>query len=341
MRIGIVGDIHYCMNSSLIRLRGEKYSLRIENCIKSINWAEQFFKERGVDFEVYLGDFFDQPKIVAEEITALNDIKFNATQKYFLVGNHEMARSDLAVSSAHVFEGRNNIMVIDQPLYTVSSEKYDIVYLPYILQNDRKHLIEYINNHQKDRIIFSHNDIAGMNLGHFTSKDGFSIDEINENCVLFINGHLHNSSWVGHKYKIFNAGNLTGQNFSEDAFEYGHNIYILDTETLKMEYASNPYAFNFYKINDINLLSRLKDNAVLTVKCNDIDYDAWKKALEEYKNRIVTYRIIVEHSKISNKALEDNVKQLSLDHLSEFKKYILEQLGTNDIVTTELEELCK
>jgi len=40
MRIGIVGDIHYCMNSSLIRLRGEKYSLRIENCIKSINWAE-------------------------------------------------------------------------------------------------------------------------------------------------------------------------------------------------------------------------------------------------------------------------------------------------------------
>ena len=65
------------------------------------------------------------------------------------------------------------------------------------------------------------------------------------------------------------------------------------------------------------------------------------KALEEYKNRIVTYRIIVEHSKLSNNTIEDNVKQLSLDHLSEFKKYILEQLGTSDIVTTELEELCK
>jgi len=49
-----------------------------------------------------------------------------------------------------------------------------------------------------------------MNLGHFTSKDGFSIDEINDDCVLFINGHLHNASWVGRKYKIYNAGNLTG-----------------------------------------------------------------------------------------------------------------------------------
>ncbi|MBO7697105.1 MAG: hypothetical protein J6Y28_04820 [Acholeplasmatales bacterium] len=91
-----------------------------------------------------------------------------------------------------------------------------------------------------------------------------------------------------------------------------------------MEYASNPYAFNFYKINDINLLSRLKDNAVLTIKCKDTEYEDWKKALEEYKNRIVTYRIIVEHSKLSNNTIEDNVKQLSLDHLSEFKKYILE-----------------
>lgn len=341
MRIGIVGDIHYCMNSSLIRLRGEKYSLRIENCIKSINWAEQYFKERSVDFEVYLGDFFDQPKIVAEEITALNDIKFNTLQKYFLVGNHEMARSDLAVSSAHVFEGWNNISVIDKPLYTKTPYKYDIVYLPYILQSDRKPLEYYTNRENREVIIFSHNDIAGMNLGHFTSKDGFSIDEINENCALFINGHLHNSSWAGKKYKIYNAGNLTGQNFSEDAFEYGHNIYILDTETLKMEYASNPYAFNFYKINDINLLPRLKNNAVLTVKCKDTEYDAWKHALEEYKNRIVTYKIIVEHLKLSSNTIEDNVKQLSLDHLSEFKKYILEQLGTNDIVTTELEELCK
>ena len=71
-------------------------------------------------------------------------------------------------------------------------------------------MIEYLGNSSKGKIIFSHNDIAGMNLGHFTSKDGFSIDEINDNCVLFINGHLHNSSWVGRKYKIYNAGNLTG-----------------------------------------------------------------------------------------------------------------------------------
>ena len=77
MKIGIVGDIHYCTNSSLIRLRGKEYSLRIENCIDSVNWAENYFKEQKVDMEVYLGDWFDQPRLTAEEITALNNLKFN------------------------------------------------------------------------------------------------------------------------------------------------------------------------------------------------------------------------------------------------------------------------
>ena len=41
MKIGVVGDVHWCAYSSILRSRGNKYSIRIENLIKSVNWAEE------------------------------------------------------------------------------------------------------------------------------------------------------------------------------------------------------------------------------------------------------------------------------------------------------------
>ena len=40
MKIGIVGDIHWSRYSSILRQRGDKYSVRLENCIKSINFLQ-------------------------------------------------------------------------------------------------------------------------------------------------------------------------------------------------------------------------------------------------------------------------------------------------------------
>lgn len=45
-------------------------------------------------------------------------------------------------------------------------------------------------------------------MGKYKSIDGFDIDDIENNCDKFINGHLHNGSKVTNK--IFNIGNLTG-----------------------------------------------------------------------------------------------------------------------------------
>ena len=63
MKIAICGDIHISKTSSIIRTRGEKYSTRIENCIKSIEWFEQVAKEKGCEREVFLGDTFDKPQL--------------------------------------------------------------------------------------------------------------------------------------------------------------------------------------------------------------------------------------------------------------------------------------
>lgn len=348
MRIGIVGDIHFCTNSSLVRQRGQKYSSRLENCVRSVNWAEDILQEQRCDLEVYLGDFFDSSNLDAEEITALKDIRFNSIPKKFLVGNHEMGRTDLQISSAHVFlsqvssQNHYDIEVIDKPTYTIY-ENYSLIYIPYILESGKQKLGSYfpITFKKLDNFVFSHNDVAGINLGKFVSKDGFKLDDINRLSTLYFNGHLHNTSRYN---KLINVGNLTGQNFSENAFDYMHRIFILNIqeETLEtsLSWFENPFAFNFYKLDNINQLKSIKRNSVVTVKCFEEEYDKWKMWLEDHPD-IQTYRInIVPHVK-SEKELEDVRQVLTINHLDEFKNYVISQLGNTEWVMSELEEICK
>ena len=68
----------------------------------------------------------------------------------------------------------------------------------------------------------------------------------NQKNILTLDYHLHNGSKFSNKGE--NLGNLTGQNFSENAFEYDHRIMILNINGQEYckHYEFNPYAFNFY-----------------------------------------------------------------------------------------------
>ena len=100
MKICIYTDNHYAQYSSILRNRGSKYSVRLENQIESLNWVEELSAQTKCDRVVCLGDFFDKPELNAEELTALKSIKWNKDATHiFLVGNHEMGSNDLEYSS--------------------------------------------------------------------------------------------------------------------------------------------------------------------------------------------------------------------------------------------------
>lgn len=336
MKIGIIGDIHWSRYSSILRLRGEKYSYRLENCIKSINWAEEITSD--CDRVIYLGDFFDSSELNSEELTALKELKWNDSSHVFLVGNHELGLNDLSYSSAHLFDFKGGKVTIDTVSYSCFGNT-EIYYLPYILNNSGN-LEDYIHKANKNyrRVVFSHNDIAGIQLGKYISQSGFSIESIENNCDLFINGHLHNGGEVAEG--IINIGNLTGQNFSEDAFKYKHRIAILDTATMDIEYFENPFALNFYKIDTTMQLFSIDDlnNAVVTLKCYEDSLSHYKELLSSCPE-VITYRIIIvpkEDKQVSG----DSIKELlSVNHIDKFKEYVLNTLGSSEIVLQELEEV--
>lgn len=344
MKIFVVGDVHWCQNSSIVRKFGNKYSVRLENLIESINWAEEKAKELQTDLIIYLGDFFDTETLNSIEISALKEINWASCSHVFLCGNHEMGFHNLQFNSADIFN-LHNFKVISVPEQYSIGTNLDICFLPYILESDRKDISEYFDFSKSviNKICFSHNDLLGLQMGQFVSKTGFDLEDISTKFLYFINGHLHNGSIV--RNNVLNLGNLSGQNFSEDATKYAHKCLFLETDNkgiVKSEFFENPSSLNFYKFDyshedKINAILT-KDHAIVSITCNENNYQKIKDLLESSEN-VLEYRLIVKHS--PTESIDDScIADLNqVDHLAEFQKYILETLGSSEVILSELNEV--
>lgn len=297
MKIGVVGDVHWCSYSSIVRSNGEKYSRRLENLIQSVNWAEE--KLSDCDLIVYLGDFFDRSDLNSQEITALKEIHWNSKHHCFLLGNHEKY-TDEQFNSLYFFN--LNFEIITKPTRRAGQYLY---FLPY--GNYDKPLREIFDEDAfPDRlhIVFSHNDIKGLQYGEYVSTVGVDIQDIREFSNVYINGHLHNHQEIGDK--IINLGNLTGQNFSEDASKYKHYVMTIDSQTLEINYYQNPYSLNFYRLDlteSLSPLDSINGQSVLSIVTNDTMLESVKQCISELPG-IVEYRIVTFASanpKVKNK----------------------------------------
>lgn len=341
----VVGDVHLCEYSSIIRRK----ELRLSHIVNTLRWLIDLAHDQHCDSIVFLGDFFDKPELNAAELTALQEVKWPTDLNYIcLVGNHEMGAADLSCSSTHILNQIPNFHVIDKPT-AIKNEKIDYLLLPYIVDDSKRKLDLYCKELRLDKlIVFSHNDIKGMQLGKFISKQGFEISDIENHCICYLNGHLHNRSSVPSKNIIFNVGNILGQNFSEDAFKYDHCAHMLCIDEwvsgnqLSAIAYTNPYAFNFYKIDltiekDFRKLYILKPNAILSVRCFEQDVSYITDQLESDSN-VIEYRLILVHD--SADTAEDTITTLTkVDHIEKFKEYIINELGSSEYVLKELQEI--
>ena len=343
MKILCVGDVHWSQNSSILRSRGEYYSTRLQNLIASVNWAEETAWNNGCTTIIYMGDFFDSTQLNSEEISALSCIKWAPIPRIFITGNHETNVSSLDYSTCDVFTLCPSATVINRPEhYHVEGTDVEFAFLPYILERDRKPLETYFPPRTEKRIIFSHNDLKDVQYGPFLSTEGFTPSEIEKNCDLFINGHIHNCAYVTNK--IVNSGNLTGQNFTEDATKYGHYVELIDTNTLVVQFIPNPYALNFAKIDAtgdkfVGVLPVKFNNAVLTIKVDSPEAARAARECCDFDPNVVTYRLIVESK--STAVVEDAPSLEAVDHLKQFEQYVLSYIGDTNVIREELQNVMR
>ena len=247
-------------------------------------------------------------------------------------------------NSVNSFLGDRHTIITEPQMLML--DDCDICFLPYVVECERKPLESYFPANpvkNKPRIILSHNDISGIQLGPVVSKTGFTCEEIESTCDLFINGHLHNGQWLSEK--IVNLGNLTGKDFGEDAFKHTHNVAILDTQTMSLSFIENPHAYNFYKIQidtekDFSVFDTLKPNAVLSIKCDSTMLLKTKQRLEELTDKIQESRIIIINK--SSEVIEENdTIDLTVDHLARFIECCKANIENTELLTEEINEVCK
>ena len=336
-------DNHFSEKSSIITRYGTNFTLRLENQIRSLNWVERTAHEKDCDLVICLGDFFDHAHLTDQELTALDQIQWNSLNHYFLVGNHESEENDLQYSSTMALSGAHRY-IISEPTIKQIDAATELAFLPYIVESNRKDITDYFPPMtKKTRILLSHNDLLGVQMGPIVSRTGFPVEELESSASIIFNGHLHNGQAITNK--VINLGNLTGANFSEDASRYAHRIVVLDTATLEYEYIENPFAFNFYKLDinektDITMLVNLKQNAVVSIKCRDSLLAEVRELLASLDN-IIESRIIItkEYTEVNNDTAD--ISSLMVDQCAKFAECCRARLDNNEVLEAELAEILK
>ena len=294
-----------------------------------------------------MGDFFNRQFLSDQEITALNDIKWNNLPHYFVVGNHESEEIDLKFSSAQILAGPNRSVISDPA--RIDLDGWEVCFLPYMVTRNIVPIGSIFGHKStfKPRLVFSHNDIKGIQYGPILSTFGFPIEDIEAESDLFLNGHIHNGTAVSSK--VINLGNLTGQDFKEDATKYSHNALLLETFPdcrFTCTYIENPYAFNFYHIDinseeDLYKFTKIKNQAVLSIRCRASLLTKVNDAIIANADKITEKRVITFQEFGDETDAELDVTELAVDYLAELCNCCRAKLDNTPALDYVLAEICK
>lgn len=325
-----------------------KYTKRLQMCIDSINWSEQLFKEKGVDFIFNLGDLCDNTILRAEEISALSELykgrDNNSIKEYYVLGNHEALDSTHKFHSTSFLQSVPNLEVISRPQIIelkTENETLKVTALPHMDHTKITHdFLKSINS----EMLFSHIDIKGSSIRQNYCAD-FGVDP-DMLCMYFnqgFNGHIHTQEELKcAKRNFWNVGSLTSMSFS-DSKHYIPSAHIYDTETQKFESFQNPYVILFRDIRASSLsdlkngIKRIVDNQFKYILKITIPYGLRNDSQEIISSfpNVIAYRIVSDLSR-DNKNLDlqlenseikldiidkENIKSEFLEFIKNYEKH--------------------
>ena len=350
MKILLFSDVHFSKTTSILKSIGTNYTVRLEKLVQSMNWVNKLALSQGCGLMICAGDFVDKSVVSDEEITAISTIEWNQLPCYFVVGNHDSSVDDLRYNVVEILNTRAQII---KSLSVLPIPNYDIVFLPYIRDSVNLTIQQCLDN-VKDKltgnpiIIVSHNDLSGVvyNAG-IESRVGFNIFNLPPEVKLFLNGHLHNSWWA--TKNVLNLGSLSAHNFTNDSLRYKYGAWILNTDTLEMQFFENPFGLNFYQFeignkNDISQLDNIKPNSILRIRCSEKLYTDALAKVGSQAEKILAHHIIQRlDESLDNKILDSELQSSTttkIDYLGKLVDFCREEIENSDILLEELAIIC-
>lgn len=322
MRIGIYTDVHCSYTSSILptHQEGSKYTTRLQMIVDTFRWMYEVFENNQVDLIVNCGDLFDSFNVRAEEISAMSEALSYGGKipELHILGNHEILDKHRKFNAVALLDNYSHIDVISDPVKL----KCGISLLPYCTVEEATDVIPYLTNN----VLFSHIDIRGSYVtSQYLLEEGVEPTRLANNFKRVINGHLHSPQVFGGT--VFNIGASTSLSFSDNS-EYTPRISILDTNSLKLQFFSNPYAIRFLKVDVSSseflksMLSELNNRVVIRAK-SPIENKVEVSEVLQSCEKVVAYRIVTEHvSEESEEQLQDTVIESVTDVDGKFVEFL-------------------
>lgn len=195
-----------------------------------LHWVEKIAEEHKVDAIINLGDTFDTHGVIRSEILCefdqhLRRVNEKKIEYFWVLGNHEFYKAgDPKYNVLSIFQNKyKKVTTIIDPA-TING----MFFFPYTHEPIEISSID-------TKLAFTHNTFSGC----YFDKSRMADSGYNPNNFLFdlvVSGHIHKTQTVG---KVFYPGTPYAQSAAE--VDEAKGVYLLDSETLYMEFIPSPF----------------------------------------------------------------------------------------------------
>lgn len=235
MKIALVTDTHFGWRND---------SLLFHNAFVRF-YDEIFFptlKERGIETVVHLGDLFDRRKYINFHILYRTRIDFlqklvdGGFDTHIIIGNHDTYfrdSNDVNSVTELIHLRYPNFHVYEEPQYVKFGNR-SVLVVPWLNPNNMGPGLEMISKSKSD-VLFGHLEIAGFHMDQNQICEHGMDRDVFKNFKMVLSGHFHHPNTDG---KIQYLGSPYQMTFAD--LNDPRGFYILDTDTLELEFIENP-----------------------------------------------------------------------------------------------------
>jgi DNA repair exonuclease SbcCD nuclease subunit len=291
-----------------------------------------------LDFVVIAGDVLDNhDRVDVEPLNLAINFILQVSQKiktFILVGNHDYKNNQQFLTDHHwmnAFKHWNNVVVVDQVV-----QLNEFLFVPYVPPGrflealKTKISIEDLN---KFKAIFAHQEFFGCKMGPITSTDG---DKWKKKWPLVVSGHIHNKQWS--QSNIYYPGSCVQHAFGQSI---ENTVSILTFEEDELSYEEIDLKMPKLLIKYMSV-----DDALKPLKFKNKEFRKYKIVLQGTQEEFQTFKknkrykeLLEEGFKIAFKLKKIQIFETCNDLKKNFIDILHEKVDNEDDLT--LKEIMK
>ena len=329
----VFGDIHFGTTHRFSTITNNGFTIRENEHLSCLDSLKRVLKENKITKCVFGGDMYGPVGDNISGETQCAVIKFvselaQECKKYdipldMIVGNHDIIHDAtvFGINKLAPFKYFDNVNLYEKP--TIDG---NYVYLPFAYDDD--YLNTFLENipDKENKIVFSHVDIAGIEIGGgIITKKGVNLELLGKFKKVF-EGHYHSFKSIGDN--IIVPGSTQRLSFKDKGVSR-ENIVLYDesTDKIKRDSFECPDWLTFTDDNVQDILKIDNNNYVKIDLSVDMLYtDEIKQKVEQMKNcdlHIDVSRIVV------NRKVEEN-EQTSEDEIDIIQQFVNKSENDDD-----------